>query len=611
MLAAQHAVRAGRVQLEAGEPELRLGAERRLDAGDRAGGELEVGVDLRDHVVRARRAARRPRRTPAARAPARGGHGRRRGAGAAGPSRPDGRRRTPRRSAARRRTSRRRRARAGRAGGSARRPTRGSAARCASSSRKQATTAKVMGGGAASTTEQRVDGGPACGGRSAADRARRGRASRQRALGERGVDRVAQPREARLHREARLDVAPTAGGHRPRRGRIGGHPRDRRRERGGVRRRHEQPGLAVGDDLRHAADGAGDHRGQARERLHEDERRALAARGQQQDVGAVERRVDPVGLTAQADAAVQAAGVGLAPQAGGHRRVLDAADEVERGVEAAVAQRGERLDGRALALVGRDRADDAEAERSAERGLAGIGARRRRRRDRDPVGDPEHPRPAACGQVALVHRGDRDDRVGEQRVQAHHERGEPRERRVARVHEHRHAREARGEHGRQRDGRVDEHEGDALAADDAREANGVLHRPHAPLQPRAGRVGPQRQRRRAGDDRPVRGELRAQRPGADGDDEVVRAARGSAPPRAPSSDAPPRSPVCTVSSSRGRVTASASRALVGADVEEVRPARPAVRDRAVVAPRRAARSRRGAPKALVPASMPGLPSARR
>ena len=72
---------------------------------------------------------------------------------------------------------------------------------------------------------------------------------------------------------------------RARRSRVGEQPSQRARERVRVARRHEQPGLAVGDDLGRPADRRRDDRPPARHRLEHDERQALRPRRERDDVG--------------------------------------------------------------------------------------------------------------------------------------------------------------------------------------------------------------------------------------------------------------------------------------------------------------------------------------
>ena len=327
----------------------------------------------------------------------------------------------------------------------------------------------------------------------------------------------------------------------------------------------------------------------------------------------VERGLDPVGLAADAHApAASPRAAASSKQPGGHLRVLHPADEVELGVDPAGAQLGERGDRRALPLVGRDRADHAQPQRAAESRSPGGG---RRGRDRDPVGDPDA-RARAAGRAGSPRSRPRSGRrrAPSPCVQAHDERREPREGRVARVHEHRHTGEAGGEHrapSRRSSRRPRGRCGGAGSGGPAPAPRCAVRAPA--LEPRH-RVRRSTAAATAGRRRSPPCSAKRSRSGP-GPTAITRS-WVRARKRASSSairEAPPRSPVCTVSSSRGRVhRASTPRPLVGAHVHEARCA-PLPRLGTAPASRRRwpARSRRGTPNELVPASIPALPDASR
>ena len=135
----------------------------------------------------------------------------------------------------------------------------------------------------------------------------------------------------------------------------------------GIARRHEQAGLAVGDDLRQPADGARDHRSAALHRLERDHAEALAERRDDDDRGALQHR--PGGRDPPEER--------TARRARGARRRAELArsgpspaiSSVERGDVEASAR--ERIEQRVVTL---DRDEPADAPRAGRAGSGGGGS---------------------------------------------------------------------------------------------------------------------------------------------------------------------------------------------------------------------------------------------
>jgi hypothetical protein len=88
--------------------------------------------------------------------------------------------------------------------------------------------------------------------------------------------------------------------------RVVQQPRERRRERARVARRHEQAGLAVEHDLRRPADGRRDDRPALGHRLERRQRQPLGPRRERDDVRAGEERARVVAVAGEEDAAAHA-----------------------------------------------------------------------------------------------------------------------------------------------------------------------------------------------------------------------------------------------------------------------------------------------------------------
>jgi hypothetical protein len=176
--------------------------------------------------------------------------------------------------------------------------------------------------------------------------------------------------------------------------------------------RHEQPGDAVGDELRGAADGRCHHGSPVRERLEHDEREPLGPRGQRHDVELAKDgvRIVPVAREDDAVADAELLRLALEPFGVGASLLEVAADEHESSLR----QLRQRRDQLALSLhiaEARDLPDERGTVRDAELRAQAVAVGGGKRGDVETVVDDLEPPDG----IALAHEsaarvlGDGDD----------------------------------------------------------------------------------------------------------------------------------------------------------------------------------------------------------